>query len=55
MIGAVLACFVTGGAIAQDKPADQMEILREKARAAQGLAFSPGAFARQQPLGPHCC
>jgi hypothetical protein len=39
-IGAVLACFVSGAAIAQDKPADQMEILREKARADKKLVVS---------------
>jgi len=33
IIGAVLTCFVNGVAIAQDKPADQMEILREQAHA----------------------
>jgi hypothetical protein len=32
VIGTLLAC-VAGGAIAQDKPADTMDILREKARA----------------------
>jgi hypothetical protein len=40
MIGAVLACLVNGVAIAQDKPADQMEILREKARADKKLVVS---------------
>ena len=40
MIGAVLACLVNGVAIAQDKPADQMEILREKARADKKLVVA---------------
>ena len=40
MIGAVLTCLVNGVAIAQDKPADQMEILREKARADKKLVVS---------------
>jgi len=40
MIGAVLACLVNGVAIAQDKPADQMEILREKARADKKLVIA---------------
>jgi hypothetical protein len=33
VIGIFLACLVGGVAIAQDKPADTMDILREKARA----------------------
>jgi hypothetical protein len=33
IIVAVLTCFVNGVAIAQDKPADDMETLRERARA----------------------
>ena len=40
MIGAVLACLVNGAAIAQDKPADQMDILREKARADKKLVVA---------------
>lgn len=40
MIGAVLTCLVNGVAIAQDKPADQMEILREKARADKKLVVA---------------
>lgn len=40
MIGAVLACLVNGVVIAQDKPADQMEILREKARADKKLVVA---------------
>lgn len=40
MIGAVLSCLVSGVAIAQDKPADQMEILREKARADKKLVVA---------------
>ena len=32
MIGALLACLVNGAAMAQDKPADEMETLRERAR-----------------------
>lgn len=40
MIGAVLTCLVSGVAMAQDKPADEMEILREKARADKKLVVS---------------
>ncbi|HZE35535.1 MAG TPA: hypothetical protein VE482_03475 [Candidatus Eisenbacteria bacterium] len=40
MIGAVLTCLVNGAAIAQEKPADQMEILREKARADKKLVVA---------------
>jgi len=40
MIGAVLICLVNGVVIAQDKPADQMEILREKARADKKLVVA---------------
>jgi hypothetical protein len=40
MIGAMLTCLVNGAAIAQDKPADQMEILREKARADKKLVVA---------------
>jgi len=40
MIGAVLTCLVSGVAMAQDKPADQMEILREKARADKKLVVA---------------
>ena len=40
MIGAILICLVNGVAIAQDKPADQMEILREKARANKKLVVA---------------
>ena len=40
MIGAVLACLVNGVAMAQDKPADEMEILREKARADKKLVVA---------------
>jgi len=32
VIGSVLACFVGGAVIAQDRPADDMNILREKIR-----------------------
>jgi hypothetical protein len=48
LIGAVLSCLVSGAASAQDKPADQMELLREKARAdkklvvAEALALTEG-------------
>jgi hypothetical protein len=48
LIGAVLSCLVGGAASAQDKPADQMELLREKARAdkklvvAEALALTEG-------------
>ena len=40
MIGAVLTCLVSGVAIAQDKPADEMEVLREKARADKKLVVA---------------
>ena len=40
MIGAVLTCLVNGVAMAQDKPADEMEILREKARADKKLVVA---------------
>ena len=40
MIGAALTCLVNGAAIAQDKPADQMEIFREKARADKKLVVA---------------
>ena len=40
MIGAVLTCLVNGAATAQDKPADQMEILRERARADKKLVVA---------------
>lgn len=40
MIGAILICLVNGVAVAQDKPADQMEILREKARADKKLVVA---------------
>jgi hypothetical protein len=40
MIGTVLICLVNGVAMAQDKPADQMEILREKARADKKLVVA---------------
>ena len=40
MIGAALVCLVNGVAIAQDKPADQMELLREKARADKKLVVA---------------
>jgi len=33
VIGSVLACLLGGGAVAQDQAADNMNILREKARA----------------------
>jgi hypothetical protein len=32
-LGSVLACLVAGATFAQDKPADNMEVLREKLRA----------------------
>jgi len=40
MIGAVLTCLVNGAAMAQDKAADEMEILREKARADKKLVVA---------------
>jgi hypothetical protein len=40
MIGAILTCLVDGVAIAQDKPADQTQILREKARADKELVVA---------------
>jgi uncharacterized membrane-anchored protein YhcB (DUF1043 family) len=40
MIGAVLTCLVNGAAMAQDKPADEMEILRERARADKKLVVA---------------
>ena len=48
LIGAVLAGLLSGVASAQDKPADQMDLLREKARAdkrlvvAEALALTEG-------------
>jgi len=68
MIGAVLTCLVNGVAIAQDKPADEMEILREKARADKKLvvatalalteseakAFWPVYNAYQSDMITHC-
>ena len=33
VLGSALACLLSGVAIAQDKPADNMEVLREKLRA----------------------
>lgn len=40
LVGAVLACLVNGVAVAQDKPADQMELLREKARVDKKLVVA---------------
>lgn len=40
LIGAVLTGLVTGAASAQDKPADQMELLREKARVDKKLVVA---------------
>lgn len=40
MVGAFLVSFVAGVAGAQDKPADTMEILREKARADKRLVVA---------------
>jgi len=40
MIGAVLTCLVNGVATAQDRPVDQMEILREKSRADKKLVVA---------------
>lgn len=40
LIGAILTCLVDGVASAQDKPADQMDLLREKARADKKLVVS---------------
>lgn len=40
MVGAFLVSFVAGVAGAQDKPADTMEILREKARADKKLVVA---------------
>jgi hypothetical protein len=40
MIGAVLTCLVNGAAIAQNKPAGEMEILRERARADKKLVIA---------------
>ena len=40
MVGAFLVSFVAGVAGAQDKPADTMEIFREKARADKKLVVA---------------
>jgi hypothetical protein len=40
MISTFLACLVGGVAVAQDKPADTMEILREKVRADKKLVVA---------------
>ena len=40
MIGVILACLGNGVAVAQDKLADQMELLREKARADKKLVVA---------------
>jgi hypothetical protein len=40
MIGAFLASFVGGVAVAQDKPADTMDLLREKARTDKKLVVA---------------
>jgi hypothetical protein len=40
LIGAVLSCLLSGAASAQDKPADQMDLLREKARADKKLVVA---------------
>ena len=40
LISAFLACLGGGAAGAQDKPADTMELLREKARADKQLAVA---------------
>ncbi len=51
IIVAVLTCFVNGVAIAQDKPADDMEILRERARADNIASASYGLQAGVQVFG----
>jgi len=40
LIGVVLTCLVSGAASAQDKPADQMDLLREKARVDKKLVVA---------------
>ena len=40
VMGAVVSCLVSGLATAQDKPADTMEIFREKARADKKLVVA---------------
>lgn len=40
VIGSLLACLVGGAAAAQDKPADTMDLLREKARADKRLVVA---------------
>jgi rubrerythrin len=39
-VGSLLACLVGGAVVAQDKPADTMESLREKARADKKLVVA---------------
>ena len=39
-VGSLLACLVGGAVVAQDKPADTMETLREKARADKKLVVA---------------
>ena len=67
LIGAVLTCLVHGVAVAQDKPADDMETLRERARAdkqavvasalalteSEGKAFWPVYNAYQSDMIAH--
>ena len=48
LVTAVVACLVSGVAAAQDKAADTMELLREKARADKRLVV---ATALEQLLG----
>ena len=48
LVTAVVACLVSGVAAAQDKAADTMELLREKARADKRLVV---ATALDQLLG----
>src|SRR5215472_4291685 len=40
LIGCLFACLVSAPALGQDKPADNMEILREKARADKKLVVA---------------
>ena len=67
LIGAVLTCLVHGVAVAQEKPADDMETLRERARAdkqavvasalalteSEGKAFWPVYNAYQSDMIAH--
>jgi hypothetical protein len=40
IVGSLLACLVGGAVVAQDKPADTMDIFREKARADKKLVVA---------------